>query len=290
MVKSLTLKFQSFPLRPGFYLLVLLCLLCQNLWASQDAMVLSDKAVIYSDPEMTSPIGFVSRGKKLIIGEISRNKAQVYPIIVSGKIAYIKVIDVSTEKESMDSNRLTAERFQKATRQIPESKFVASYYSFASHITLSKQNGEAKDQDSFFWNGASLKGEILAGKRLDIQIISNYMQSAVDDETFRVIELGLGGALRLIDLRRFMARIEAQILAVPFSNYELGHEFRIKSFGYSTGATLNLTFLFKNNWGLEVFGGPYYTRLLAFDVPEPYADFSASFIGVRGGLGLNYTY
>jgi hypothetical protein len=41
---------------------------------------------------------------------------------------------------------------------------------------------------------------------------------------------------------------------------------------------------------MEAFGGLYYTKLMNFDSPAPYADISPSFIGNRLGIGLNYTY
>lgn len=291
MVKSHTLKFQSFPSLREFLLIFLLLIFCPLLWASQDAMVIVDKALIYSDKEMTSPIGYVIRGKKLKVGDIARNKAQVYPIVVSGKIAYIRVLDVTTERESMDSTRLTAERFQKATKDaIPESKFVVSYYSFLSTVDISRSNGELQSNDPVSWHGLSMKGEALVLKRADIGLFVNYMGTDEGEEHFRVLETGISAALRMIDHKKFLARVEAQVMAIPFSSYELGGEFRVRSFGFSTGGGLNLTYLFNKHWGVEAYGGAYYTRLLAFDVPDPYTDFSATFVGGRFGIGLNYTY
>lgn len=290
MVKLYTLRIQRFPSTSSFYLIFSLLFWCQNLWATQDAMVIIDRAVVYSDKEMTSPIGYISRGKKIKVGDIARNKSQVYPIIVSGKIAYIRVLDISTEKESMDSTRLTAERFQKQTTVIREQKVVASYYSFLSQIALSRKNGAIEDGDSMFWHGASVKAEILVKRRLDIQVLANYMGTSYKEEKFRVFELGVGSALRLIDHKRFLARLEGQALAIPFSSYELGSDFRVKSFGYTVGGGLNLSWFFDKNWSTEAFGGAYYTKLLAFDAPDPYTDFSASFVGARFGIGLNYTF
>src|SRR5680860_266278 len=109
--------------------------------AVTDALVMSDRAVIYADQEMTSPIGYVPRGKKIKVGEVARNKAQVYPIIVSGKLAYIRVIDVSTEKDQLDSTRLVAERFQKATKHDPKTRTTLSYFSYTSQISLDTDNG-----------------------------------------------------------------------------------------------------------------------------------------------------
>ena len=81
-----------------------------------------------------------------MVGEIPRNKAQVYPIVVSGKVAYIRVNDVTTERESMDTTRLTAERFQKNTAPSISGKFAVSYYAFNSTIEI----GEELEDDGGF--------------------------------------------------------------------------------------------------------------------------------------------
>lgn len=291
MVKSQTLKIQRLPLYLAFYLLFLLFFFCPKLWASQDAMVVADRAIIYSDREMTSPVGYVSRGKKLVVGEIPRNKAQVYPIVVSGKVAYIRVLDVTTEKESMDSTRLVAERFQKNTDKVYKSKFVLGYYAFSSQVSLNNENStDLLDGDAVLWHGISLKGEVLVKESFDFQVITNFMAMSEGQEKFRVLEFGLGAAYRLVDRRKFLLRIEAQGLGVPFSSYEVGSDFRLTSYGYTVGGGLNMTYLFDQHWGFEAFGGLYYTKLLGYDTPEPYKDVSPSFAGNRFGLGVNYTY
>jgi hypothetical protein len=286
MVKSHRLRIQRVPLKIAFYLLFLLCFFCPKLWASQDAMVLADRAVIYSDREMTSPIGYVSRGKKLVVGEIPRNKAQVYPIVVSGKVAYIRVIDVTTERESMDSTRLTAERFQKNAAPKLEGKFSASYFAFNSTIELD----DATEDDSFFWHGISLKGEMFLKNRFDFQVVLNWMQTQEKAVKFRAFEIGPGMAYRLIDTRRFLLRLEAQALLIPYSSYSQGSEFRVNSYGYTLGGGLTSTILFDENWGMDLSAGLYRTGMFSFKAPEPYGNIDPVFTGLRMGIGINYTY
>src|SRR5262249_43387394 len=161
----------------------LISFLCPDLWASQTAMVLADRAVVYSDQEMTSPIGYVPRGKKILVGEIPRNRAQVYPIQISGKVAWIRVMDVTTEKESMETNRLTAERFHKTATPELEAKFVLSYFAFNSTVDVGHNLGNTLGPH-YFWNGISLKGELLTKNRFDFQVLANYMQSYKENVDF----------------------------------------------------------------------------------------------------------
>lgn len=289
MVKSKGTDFQSFPKSQVFCLLFSLLFFCPISWASQEAMVLAERAIIYSDREMTSPVGYVPRGRKVTVGEIARNKGQVYPIIVSGKIAYIRVVDVTTAKESIESTRLTAERFQKNAKEAPETKFVVSYFSYSAQIALDESNGVA-DNEAVLWHGVSIKTEALVKERVDVQLLLNYMTMTEQDATFRAFELGVGGAFRLLDFKRFLLRAEAQVLAVPFSAYEVKEDFRVKSYGYTAGAGLSMTWLMDKHWGLEAFGGLYQTKLLGFKAPDPYKDISPSFTGSRFGIGLNFTF
>lgn len=290
MVQIWPFKFQTVLSFFKICILLMLFFYCQKILASQEAMVIVERAVIFSDREMTSPVGYVSRGKKIKVGEIPRNKAQVYPVIVSGKIAYIRVADVTTEKESMDSSRLTAERFQRTANQGHGSKFVASYYSFLSAATLNPAPGALKDGDLLAWHGVSLMGEAKIQKKFDLQIIANYMFANEGEEKFQVFEFGAGGAIRLLEFRKFLLRLNAQLLSVPFSSYELGSLFRVRSYGYTVGAGVSGTIFFDENWGMELMGGLYRTSLFSFDAPAPYQDFDATFAGARLGIGLNYSY
>lgn len=284
------LKYQLLSSSSLRYLTLLIVFFCPHLEAAQEAVVTADKAVIYSDLDMTSPVGFVRRGKKITVGEIARNKAQVYPIVVSGKVAYIRVLDVSTEREAIDSTRLVAERFKKVTVKVKKSKIVASYLHFNSQISLDKQNAQLADTDSVSWHGASLKGEVLLKNSWDLQVLLNYLRSEVETEKFVMVEAGVGGAYRFFDSKRFIARAEAQLLAVPFSSYEVGTDFLVRSYGYTVGAGINLTYFLTKSWGIEGALGAYRTHLLKFKSPEPYQEISPVFMGTRLMIGLNYSY
>ena len=68
--------------------------------SAQKVTVSTSKAIIYADRELTLPLGYVTMGKELRVGEVARKGGQVLPLIVSGKIAYIKVSDISASKDN----------------------------------------------------------------------------------------------------------------------------------------------------------------------------------------------
>jgi hypothetical protein len=263
---------------------------CQISWAVQEAIILADKAVIYSDMDTSSPIGFISKGKKILVGDVSRNNAQVYPVIVSGKIAYIKTSDVTTEKESVDSSRLTAERFQKSTSNSSVSKFSISYFQFNSQIRLDNENGDVVDKNVFNWHGLSFRGESMISDEVDFQVIINYMFSTLKGQAYRASEFGFGGGYRFLRTKRFTAKVLGEALSIPFVTYSVGEDFRVKSYGYTLGAGINMSYALTSNWEITTTGGLYHTGLSSFDNPSPYKDSAPSFNGTRLGIGLNYIY
>ena len=71
----------------------------KSAFAVQDAIVRAKKAIIYTDKERTSPIGFIKRGRKIKVGEIPRAKGTVLPVVVSGRVCYIKIVDLYLRKD-----------------------------------------------------------------------------------------------------------------------------------------------------------------------------------------------
>lgn len=278
-------------IKPLYVLAILVTIFsCTTIWAAQTALVIVDRAVIYADEHMTSPIGYVKRGKKIKVGEKAKNLGQVYAIVVSKKVAYIKVNDLSTEKEDADSERLVAERFQKATTRSYKSNTSVMLYMYNSTVELSKENGDLKNKEAVTWTGLSLKGGVEAGKRWDIELIFNYMNAQEGEEVFRAVEAGGGFALRVFEKSRFMVRLTAQLLFVPFATYALADLFRVNGYGVSMGGGINGIYRLTDRWGIEAFGGIYYTKLMGFNPPADYESFDPVFVGSRIGLGANYQF
>ena len=284
------LRFQILQQLPLLFAVLICFIGLQDLWAAQDAMVITDSAVVYSDEKMSSPVGYIRKGRKIRVGDVARNKAQVYPIIVSGKVAYIRVIDVTTEKESVEATNLVAERFQKLTEKKINTNYSASYFTYSSQVTLQNQNDELADNGAVNWQGVGIRGGAEVSGRWDLDILLNYLNSQVSNEAFRMVEFGFGISSRILDFRRFKLRLQGQLLAVPFANYELQDEFRLNSYGYSLGGGLNASYQLGSHWGVEAYGGMYYSRLMAFDVPEPYDEIAPAFVGSRIGVGVNYQF
>lgn len=78
--------------------------------SAQVAIVQSSKAVIYSDIELKSPIGYVRKGKQLAVGEVKRRRGEILPVVVNGRVAWIRVADLvlpSTQRSFEKDKKIT---------------------------------------------------------------------------------------------------------------------------------------------------------------------------------------
>lgn len=293
-------RIQTLSFASKIPLLFVFLMFCPLLWASQEAVVIADKAIIYSDKTMSSPVGYIPRGKRVTVGEVPRNRAQVYPIIVSGRVAYVRVVDLSTELESIDSNRLVAERFTKTTSGRLKGQYSLSAFTFPSQITLNRSVDQLENKDAFTWNGFQLKGTAFTKSRFDLGVVFGYAEGKEGIEAFRMMELGPEFSFRIYSGNTFVLRWQNQLLGVPFASYSLGSKARVNGYGFSAGTGLNANWVFGNHWGLDLYGGFHYTKLFGFEIPDPRNATSTekfpnivlnpSFVGTRLGIGATYRY
>lgn len=268
----------------------MLALSSQKSWAVQDAVIIADRAPVYADRELKSPIGFIIRGKQVRVGEAIQGHTVIYPILVSGKIAYVRSRDLTTAGDREGHVPTVAERFMESTELSQNTSYSLAFVSYGSTITLDKDNGGYRSKDAVNWMGAQIKGEVMFRRRWEFEVLSGFYSTSADDEKFRMVDIGAGLGYRLINWGRFILKLDVQALVVPFAQYSKGSLFTVNGYGYTGGSGLNASWKFGVNWGLEGFGGFYYTKLTGFDAPKPYESISPTFVGSRIGVGLNYRY
>jgi hypothetical protein len=284
-------QFQMLFLRNWTLLILFSFVFCPISWATKDAIVISEHAVIYSDLQMSSAIGYVPKGKRLKIGDVARNNSMVFPIVVSGKIAYIKSEDVTTQIDDPNAKTITLERFKKHTKREYTTKYSLSYVSYATTVYLPKGNPNGlKDGDSFNMQGVSLKGETYLANLFDLQMMLNYLYGGTTVEKFRYFEAGVGAGFRFVNFEKIKISGELQALGIPFASYSYENKFRVNGFGYTVGAGGTLSAHLSEHWGLEGSAGIYYTKLNNFVAPKKYQSISPGFYGPRIYAGVNYQF
>lgn len=258
--------------------------------AARNAVVTSEKAVIWADAQRSAPLGYARRGKVLRVGEKERSKGQVITVIVSGKLAYISVDDVAFEDEdkAQEVDKETT-RFRESTKQI-----FTQYVSFSAvqfSAQESKNSAAGRPGDDWSFQGGQLKGVIQKQDSLvGIAFLFDYLygQNTIEGqaETFRIFEMGIGPSLSLLNFRRLVLKIETLVLLVPWSQYEAAPLFTLN--GYGAGG-LGQGTLLVYPWekvGFEISAGLKAVKIFNIKRPAPFKEFDPLFVGAQLSAGM----
>ncbi len=254
--------------------------------AARDAIVNVEKATIYSDVQRTSPIGYARKGKLVRVGDKEREKGQVVPVVVSGKIGYIAVDDLLFDDDlkkkltESEDEANSVSRYRESTLKRYGEHLMMGYTRFAS--TESKDEAADRPGDDWTFNGGFLKGEIRTSKeRLGLAFMLEYLFAQNPDEKFRMFEFGLGGSLALINARRFKLKAEVFGLMVPWAQYENAPLFTLNGYGVGALAQGTMIIFISESVGFEAAAGVQSVKIFGIDRPSPFKEFNPLFTGTR---------
>ena len=247
-------------------LLILISLLfSQTSFAAQLGIVLANKAVIYADINLKSPIGFVKKGKKLALGDIKRKRGKVLPVVVNGQIGWVKVSDVRlpSEEKSFDRSKKISEHVVDFDKKVKDPlnqnnfltvKFSPASFSISGAVDQSEVENslDSSSELTLMYEHKNPYHKIHWGLGLD------YFTGQVDIFSFQSVNLK--GGLAYVPIRLSWMSLEV------YGNILISGDFRVESSGLGT---------YKGN----MFGVDYgaAVRLL----PEYQ-------IGLMAGLGYSY--
>lgn len=80
-----------------FFLLTYLLLTSFQAFSAQNARVIVPEAFVYADKKLKTPIAKIKRGKIVRVGSVIREHGRLLPIVISGRIAWMKVTDLSLD-------------------------------------------------------------------------------------------------------------------------------------------------------------------------------------------------
>jgi len=145
-------------------------------FAAQWATITKEKAVIYADQELTAPIGYIRRGKKIRVGEIARSYGKIIPVVVNGKVTYIKIQDIGLSGELAILETPT-ERIQNKAREKNHENLIALTYNGMA-TTFETADGD----ETVFFNGAGIRGYIIdLKKRRSWRVGSDFTTTTIND-------------------------------------------------------------------------------------------------------------
>lgn len=140
----------------------------EQLAGPHTARVTVPRAVVYSDENMNSPLGYISNGKLITVGNPRKRNPELLPLVVYGRLAFIESKNISFENESIEM--LSSKRGAPREHNIdiilakPEEKLSennSAYFSF-HQFSAGKETADlvttidGSTKDSFIGYGISL--------------------------------------------------------------------------------------------------------------------------------------
>ena len=273
-----------------YFLLILL--LFSNVYSAQFALVVAPKAIIYSDAKLSSPIGFVVKGKKLRVGEVPKFKGRSLPVVVNNKLAYIEINDIQTSFDLGDLNLKNDDVDEK--HRTPQFSNLFSIGPVASSIELHHTESVGEENiETYSGAGLSLKGhQIQPFSGDEIVVEFNYLGDANADSRLKYYLITVDYYLNLFKLDRFKFNVGAGINIIPFVEYQYDSYFTINGNGYGGNLSTQMRIMLLQKW--DIFAGlsQHYNRLINLEVPKALGikTFEPIMMNTEFHVGLSYRY
>jgi len=187
------------------FVIILLTPISTN--AVESAIISSERAIVYSDAELATPIGIVKRGKNILVGEHPIKKGLIYTIVLPGRIAYIQAKDLRVENNPDGTKKSTEHNIDVLEKPAEEIYSKNNY--FTAIISSLSMGNEWSD----------LQASIQDGSRESTTLRMNYWRFLFEhrDQRFKLNwSLGLDMMGKEIPHYKFSAAgIEGNVLYSP---------------------------------------------------------------------------
>lgn len=275
--------------RSIFFVLLATFLCSGAVQASQEAVVLVEKAIIYSDHTLKSPIGYLTRGKKVLVGEKKRNKGRVLPTVLNGRIVYIRVSDIQTTAQALDEENIQEKIKRKMLASNPQ-QFEFRYLQYSAQVSNPAE--ENSETETYSMRGGGIKGHILSNSsRQSYRLSMDFLEGTKDDGTFRMLNLDFELAFALIIAGKSRFNLYAGLSLSPHSQFKAGSLYTKNAYGYGALAGGELAIGITQRASVHINGAYHYKKLTGFNLPkEVDMELEPVFSGVMLTAGLSYSF
>lgn len=280
----------------------LFCLSAVPSLAADWATVTADKALVYADSQMSSPIGYFSKGRKIRVGEKKRNKGQVLPTVYKGRVVYIRSADLRTGEDLVmvrTASERIVDREQERKRESRVGFMGSAFFASASNFQSVEENQNFDEgSEGVFLGGLGIYGQTRKhGEKSSLKMKFEYFSGTAKDDTGLSMLLLTGEYARdLIYFKRFSLEFFAGVSLAPWVQYEADSLFKVNGYGAGFGAGAQAIWRVNPSWAVHVEGKYSYLRLFGFNLPDSTdtysikGDFSPTLSGpsVSGILSYNF--
>ena len=231
------------------------------------AVIVAPKAIIYADIEMKASIGFIKKGKRVRVGEKARNSGKVVAIIVSKRIAYIRVIDIETssKKSLVEGRSSRAIKKREATDQ--KNLIGIGLTSALTTVSFSESPTTDKQYNLFLYGVAMRIHQVGKSSNYGFRGTLGYKAGTREKESFQILNFDLDAYYKLYSSKFLDLNISAGLVLAPFAEYKLGSDFALNGYGGGVQADLEAVLKFEK-YALHFSGFYQYQQLLGFKLPD----------------------
>jgi len=199
---------------------------------------------------------------------VAKNKSQVFPIIVSGKVTYIKIEDIQTSDKLLKLQSATDRMKNKATQKSTDKKiaFVSSAYVTSMSVEESYVGDTTR---SATFTGYGLRGymhNLINGNGWRFSL--NSITFIDDSESLSIAEIQTDYFVDLIQSGGFDFSGFVGVIIVPYAEYKVDSQFTENGYGLGFGIGTEATLKLGSTVSFHFDGSYQYTKLAGFDLPS----------------------
>jgi hypothetical protein len=284
-------KFSFYGLfAPLICLLQMLCI--QNVYAASWGTVIVQRAIIYSDIQMTSVIGYVKQGRKVRVGDIPKNKGRLLPIIVNKKVAYIQRKDLNTGIE-VESLKTVSERIKDRINQKKGiSRFGIKGTSFYGALIQNDFEDSFGNELLFF--GYGLTGYYThISSETGFRVSVEKLVATKDDATFTIYSVPISYNIYGFQTSKYDFNFYLGGIFMPYTEFKLGGDFKVSGQGVGAEIGAEMRFSFSTNYSLHIAGDYQVARFISMELPENNVypkEFDPYIHGVKLSASITYEF
>lgn len=237
---------------------------------------------------MTSPIGKIKQGRKIKIGSVSRYRGKVFPIAISGKIAYIQVSDLDV----LDGSEVLLPEGHDSIvgLDIHKNRFVFAQTFFMSNFLQGQYSIGQVENTAVTFSGFTFKKERVKKTNHYYNFGFEYLNFSSDSEKLSIPSLTYERGYIMFEKGRFKVRGSASIGFSPYAIYTVNPYFALNGFSYHGEIAADLLFYLHDASALTFRGGYRSQTLTDFNLPTPLEAFAPQISGPVVSLGYSHSF
>ncbi len=256
---------------------------------AQWAIVTSAKAIVYADATQTSPIGYVSKGKKFKVGTVARNDGHMLPLIVSGRIAYVRVEDIAVAHDKVLLQLPTDRYLEKQRYDFYQKDITLFLHGFSSNLESGRYDSNVADSEGGTFLGTTVQGLVMVEPHWHVGTSFTYERTSEETQSLSAIYINLDSVYKFYDRYKYYIGHFVFLGFSPNSRLEVESKFKLSGQSYQLGTAVEFGYLI-DRVSLKLDLGYKFQAFSNYNVPDGFEEFKPVVHGphIAFGVAVNY--